>query len=98
MSQTVLGALRSFYSILTVTLFVPVVGALFVPRAGAPEGLASVVAGILTLLVTQFATGGAGLGPISPTFAGVIAAAGAFGVMRVMRRARGEIREVTEER
>jgi SSS family solute:Na+ symporter len=85
-SGTVLGALRVFYAIMVVTLFVPVLGALFVPGAGRTAGLASVVCGVTTLLVVQVMTGGAGFGLFSPTLAGVIAAGIAFGAARARSR------------
>ena len=42
----VIAALAIFYSLLGVSLFVPIVGGLYVRRAGTPEALASVAAGI----------------------------------------------------
>lgn len=48
--ETIVGALSIFYSLLGVTFFVPVIGGLFVRRAGAAEALASMAAGIATLL------------------------------------------------
>jgi SSS family solute:Na+ symporter len=81
--SSVLGALRSFYSLLTVTLFVPVIGALYVPRSGRAEGVSSVIAGVATLFTVQISTDGAGIGFISPTLAGVLASAGAFGAVRL---------------
>jgi len=58
----------------------PVVGALYLPRAGAREALASLAAGNLTLLVARFA-----LPPsyawIDPTVAGLIASACAYFVV-----------------
>jgi solute:Na+ symporter, SSS family len=75
--QTVIGALTIFYSLLVVTLFVPIVGGLFVPRARSHEALAAIFAGVLTLFVVRVA-----LFPIypwvDPTLAGIIAAAAAF--------------------
>jgi SSS family solute:Na+ symporter len=82
LSETVLGALRIFYAIMVVTLFVPVLGALFVGRVSPASGLASVICGITTLLVVHFATGGAGVGLLSPTLAGVLAAAAGFAAAR----------------
>jgi SSS family solute:Na+ symporter len=82
---TVTAALGIFYSLLAVSLFVPVVGGLYTRRAGAPEALTSIAAGILTRLGVQFATNGRGFGWIDPTLAGLVAAALAFGLVMMVR-------------
>lgn len=70
---TVTGALRIFYSLLGVSLLVPVVGGLYT-RAGSRAALASIVAGIATLLVVRF-IGLPGLEGLDPTLAGLVIAA-----------------------
>ena len=86
--QTVIGALSIFYSLLSVSLFVPVIGGLFIRRAGAPEALASMAAGIATLLFVTYVTGAHGYGPLNPNMLGLGAAAVAYlGVMMVRRPA-----------
>lgn len=82
---SVRAAVAVFYAILTVTLFVPVVGALVARRTGRTEGLASVVAGVLVLLAVYVATGGRGCGVVSPALAGVLASAIAFTTVRLAR-------------
>jgi SSS family solute:Na+ symporter len=75
--QTVIGALTIFYSLLVVTLFVPIIGGLYVPRARSREALAAICAGVGTLLVVRFA-----LLPfypwLDPTLSGLVAATVAF--------------------
>ncbi|MGE3177018.1 MAG: sodium:solute symporter [Vicinamibacterales bacterium] len=83
---TVTAALGIFYSLLGVSLFVPVVGGLYNRRAGALEAMTSIAAGILTRLGVQFATGGAGLGWVDPSLAGLVAAGLAFIAVRAARR------------
>ncbi len=77
---SVRAAVGVFYAVLTVTLFVPVVGALYVAGAGRAQGLASVCSGIPVLLLVHVATSGRGYGVISPVLAGVIASAAGFAV------------------
>ena len=86
LARTVLDALQVFYAILTVTLFVPVLGALLPYRTFRAAGLASVASGVGTLLIVQFATGGAGIRLVSPTLAGVLAAGAAYATVSAMRR------------
>ena len=83
--SSVITALDAFYAILTVTLFVPIVGALYVPGAGGREGLASVLIGVPVLAIVHFATAGHGYGVLSPALAGVLASAVAFAAARRLR-------------
>jgi SSS family solute:Na+ symporter len=85
--STIVQAMTVFYSLLGVSLFVPVLAGLYVRRAGRLEALASIVAGIVVLLVVRF--GIAGRYPwLDPTLSGLVAAAMAFaGVMLFNRRA-----------
>lgn len=71
-------ALTIFYALVGVSLFVPVVAGLAGRRGGAPEALASIGAGIVTLLVVQLATEGRGYGLFNPSLIGLFAAAAGF--------------------
>lgn len=88
---TVTDALGIFYSLLGVSLFVPIIGGLVSTRAGAPEALASIAVGIVTRLFVLYVTGGRGFGWIDPTLAGMTAGAVAFGLMLVIRNARASV-------
>jgi solute:Na+ symporter, SSS family len=81
---TVIDALRIFYALLVATLFVPIVGGLYTRRAGSPEALASIAAGIATLLVVRFMLA-ARLPWLDPTLAGLVIAAIAFLVTLLVR-------------
>jgi len=70
---SVRAAVSVFYAILTVTLVVPVLGGLYVRRAGPREGLASVFVGVSVLVVTHYLSHGEGYGVLSPALAGVVA-------------------------
>jgi SSS family solute:Na+ symporter len=84
--QTVIGAITVFYSLLVVTLLVPVIGGLYIRRAGSQEAIAAVVAGVLALPVVRF--GVAGRYPwVDPALTGIIASAIAyFGVLAFRKR------------
>jgi len=82
---TVTQALTIFYALLGVTFFVPILGGLYIPRAGTREALAAILVGVSTLLVVGF---GLPARPrwLDPTMAGIfIAACAYFGVL-VLRR------------
>lgn len=81
---TVTDALRIFYSLLGVSVLVPVVGGLY-SRAGSGAALASIGAGVTTLLFVRFIL--ASRYPwLDATLAGTIAAAIAFGLGSLMSR------------
>ena len=82
----VIAALSIFYSLLGVSLFVPIVAGLYFKRAGTPEALASVVAGIVTLLVLRAQPWAASSIWFNPSVAGLVAAALAFFVVAAVRR------------
>ena len=81
---TVVEGLSIFYSLLGVTLLVPVVGGLFVRRAGTREALSSIAAGIVTWLLLRFVVTVAPW--FDPTLTGLAAAAMAFVVVLAFRK------------
>ena len=83
--NTIVGALTIFYSLVGVSLFVPVVAGLAGRRGGAPEALASIAAGIATLLAVHLATDGLGYGIFNPNLIGLAAAAIGFAIVYVAR-------------
>lgn len=74
---TVLGALTIFYSVLVVTLFVPIVGGLYVARARSTAAIASMATGnIVLFIVWMFVVP---IAPrVDPLLVGLAAAAVAF--------------------
>ena len=84
--ETIVGALGIFYSLLGVSLFVPIIGGLYTRRAGSPEALASIAAGIITLLAVTYTTGGRGFGLLNPNLLGLGAAALAYIAVLAVRR------------
>lgn len=86
LAASIIDALTIFYTLVGVSLFVPIVGGLFVRRAGPVHAFVSMAAGIGVTLAVHVATGGQGIGGIiSPAFAGHIAAALAFGIALTLR-------------
>jgi SSS family solute:Na+ symporter len=82
---TVIDALSVFYTLLGVSLFVPVLGGLYTRRAGTPEALAAIAAGTGSALTLRFV-----LHPqrwwLDPGVVGLAAAALAFMLMFAIRR------------
>ena len=83
---TVVEGLSIFYALLGVTLLVPVVGGLFVARAGSREALASIAAGVTTWLVVRYGLGGISAW-LDPTLLGLAAATLGFGLALALPRA-----------
>jgi SSS family solute:Na+ symporter len=85
--RTVVDALSIFYSLLGVSLFVPVLGGLYTRRSGTPEAIAAIVAGIGAALAAFFVPHAA-VWWLDPAVAGLAAAALAFIVVFAVRRPR----------
>jgi SSS family solute:Na+ symporter len=75
--RSVIEALSTFYAVMVVTLFVPIIGGLYGRRTSRRQGLASLV-GVPALAAVHWSTGGAGYGPLTPVVAGVLASAVAY--------------------
>jgi SSS family solute:Na+ symporter len=88
--ETIVLTLSIFYSLVGVSLFVPVVAGLAGRRGGAPEALCSIAAGVATLLAVQFATAGRGWGVFNPNIVGLMAAAAGFAIVLFARGPRAE--------
>lgn len=93
LAETIIGSLTVFYTLMTVILFVPVLGGLYVGRLGSAEALAAVAAGLSAIVMLQLWNGGAGVGYFSPPLIGVIAAALASTVAMIIIR-RSHVRTV----
>lgn len=81
MHRSVIDALGTFYAVMVVTLFVPIIGGLYARTTTRRQGLAS-LAGVPVLGAVHAATGGAGYGPLTPVVSGVLASALAFVLTR----------------
>ena len=80
----VVASLTIFYSLLGVSLFVPVVAGLHSRRPGAGEALAAAAAGVVTLLVARAVWDGTGW--MVPPAWGLLSAGAAYGVFYAARR------------
>src|SRR6266550_1929424 len=72
---SVVNALTIFYTLIGVSLFVPILAGLFVPRTSSTGALATMVAGVCAALAVHAATGGPGWGLVTPAIAGLASAA-----------------------
>jgi len=85
---TVVDALKIFYSLLTVALFVPIVAGLTSKRLRADAALASVIVGTPVSLVIHLLTSGRGLHGVPPVVIGLVASALAFAATSAVRSER----------
>ena len=83
---TVIASITIFYSILSVSLFVPVVAGLYTRRPGVPEALAAIAAGITGLLAVRMSGLQAASRWLDPTALGIVASAIVFFVVLIVRR------------
>ena len=77
MHRSVIDALSTFYAVMVVTLFVPLLAGLYARHTSRRQGLASLV-GVPVLAIVHFSTAGAGYGALTPTVSGVLVSALAF--------------------
>ena len=71
---SIIEALSIFYTLLSVTLFVPVIAGLCARRVRTPEALASILAGAAVFAAVRLAAGEGGVGGLSPAMLGLGAA------------------------
>ncbi|MFB3854387.1 MAG: sodium:solute symporter [Vicinamibacterales bacterium] len=81
---SVIAALAVFYSILGVSLFVPVVAGLHARGLRARDALAAIAGGAVVFLAVHLATGGRGYGFVSANLAGTAGAAVSFALSRTV--------------
>jgi len=84
-AEDVITTLTIFYTLLSVGLFVPIVGGLYVPRTTNGGALAAIGAGLIVTLAVQLSTSGAGWGILSPAFAGLSTALAVWGLTLLRR-------------
>lgn len=85
---SVVSSLSIFYSLLSVSLFVPVVAGLHSRRIGVPEALAAIGAGVSVLLWARLSELTSPGSVWSPAFLGILASALACGVVLAFRSTR----------
>jgi SSS family solute:Na+ symporter len=70
----ILTIVSIFYTLLTVSLVVPIIGGLFLPRLSTRDALTSIWAGVSTMLIIHLSTHGRGWGLVTPALGGLGAA------------------------
>jgi SSS family solute:Na+ symporter len=84
-APTVNEALKFFYTLLTVSLFVPVLAGLFTRKTGVPEVLAAILGGVALTGAAHLGLT-AQLGPaFTPAVLGLIASVAAWGLLSTLR-------------
>jgi SSS family solute:Na+ symporter len=85
-SPSIIGALKIFYTLLGVSLFVPVIAGLYGRRAGVPEALAAIAAGVSVVVAVQLTHGAGPLLGLTPPLLGLLCAAAAWLLVAFTRR------------
>jgi solute:Na+ symporter, SSS family len=83
---SVVEALTIFYTLLGVTLFVPILAGLYVPRASTLDATTAIACGVIAMLAMQLGTGGRGVSGVTPALGGLLAAGAGFGASYGRRR------------
>jgi len=85
-SQSIVDVLTIFYTLLTVSLFVPILTGLYVARTSTRDALAAIGGGVSAMLIVQVATHGRGWGLVTPALGGLMAASVAWMMSLFVRR------------
>jgi SSS family solute:Na+ symporter len=84
LSQTIVDALSVFYTLVGVSLFVPIVAGLYMRTAGALDALAAIAGGVVAVVAAQLWNGGRPIGLFTPAMFGLAAAGLAFALVSAM--------------
>jgi SSS family solute:Na+ symporter len=87
LSKTVVDALSVFYSMIAVSLFVPIVAGLYVRRPRPVDALAGIAGGVIAITIAQLWNGGRPVGFFTPAMCGLAAAAVIFALVCAVRPA-----------
>ena len=82
LASDVIDALSIFYTLMAVSLFVPILAGLFTRRPRPTAALAAIVCGVIVVVAVQFGVGPAGIKGFTPAMLGLIGAFGAYVVVR----------------
>ena len=95
-AETIVDALGFFYTLLSVSLFIPVVAGLYTRGVQEPEALGAIASGVSVAAVVQVSTAGSGVGGLTPAMLGLTAAVLGCGAVAILRR--GRVATVTRRR
>jgi solute:Na+ symporter, SSS family len=84
LSKSVVDALGFFYTLVGVSLFVPIIAGLYLRRPKAPDALAAIAGGIVAAGAAQLWNGGKAIGFFTPAMCGLAAAAAACAVVTIV--------------
>jgi len=84
-SPTIIAVIGIFYALLGVSLFVPILAGLYSRRAGTPEAIAAIAAGVVTMAAVQLTTGGQGVAGLTPALVGILSATVGFTIVFLSR-------------
>jgi SSS family solute:Na+ symporter len=93
LSKTVIDALSVFYTLVSVSLFVPVVAGLYLRRPRAVDALATIGGGVIAVVAAQLWNGGKAIGVFTPAMLGLAAGAAAFLVASTLMGHGSNLRE-----
>ena len=80
-SESITDALSIFYTLLSVSLFVPIVAGLFMRRPRALDALAAIAGGVTAVIAAQLWNAGHPIGVFTPAMCGLTAAVAAFALV-----------------
>lgn len=86
LAPTIIDALKFFYTLLGVSLFIPIVAGLYKRDVRAPEALAAIAAGVCVVVAVQFGHGGRNIAGLTPPMLGLGSAGLAWLLVSLTRK------------
>jgi solute:Na+ symporter, SSS family len=84
-SQTIIDALSIFYTMIAVSLFVPILAGLYLRRPKPLDALAAIAGGVIVVATMQLVREGRPIGVFTPAMCGLVAAILAFSIVSLRR-------------
>ncbi len=90
-ATSIADVITIFYTLITVSLFVPVIAGLFVPATTARDAVTAIAAGVAAAIMMQVVTGPRGAGGVTPAVAGLAFATAACVVSHFTGASNGSV-------
>lgn len=85
LAASIASVLELFYTLLTVSLFVPVLGGLYTRRVGTPEAMGAIGGGVGTFLAAHVTAAGERMLGMTPAMVGLVGALAGCGLVAAIR-------------
>ena len=94
-AESVVDTMTIFYTLLSVSLFVPIMAGLYLRWTDTPEIITAILSGVAAVLGTQLTMSTTSFGVLTPAMVGLLVSMTAAGVVGTIRTRMGQKRSET---